>query len=129
MVTALAGELPRLPGLANLASLAHVLVVVGEAVPAAPRDLQPSRALTAGLKNKQSEGPSWRDNLEHWNSPAPTPTLTELIIFSSTLISVCLFNPILCFSIFFFFFLKIYKLDDHKGSPQTISFQGEGLFK
>ena len=50
VVAALTGELPALPG------LAHLLVVVGEAVPAASRHLQPLWGLAGALKNKQHQG-------------------------------------------------------------------------
>ena len=48
VVTALTGELPGLPGLADL------LVVVGEAVSTSSRHLQPLWGLTGALKNKLS---------------------------------------------------------------------------
>ena len=53
VVAALAGELPRLPHLAHLAH--HLLVVVGEAVPAPPRHLQPHWSLPGALNNKHDE--------------------------------------------------------------------------
>ena len=58
VVAALAGELPRLPGLPHLPDLPdHLLVVVGEAVPAPPRPrhLQPHWSLPGALNNKHDE--------------------------------------------------------------------------
>ena len=49
VVAALTGQLPGLPG------LPHLLVVVGQAVPASPRHLQPHWSLTGALNNKQNE--------------------------------------------------------------------------